>query len=88
MLNLSEVEKFYDSKRKGSCIFVDKYGPSMGKVCGQKTDSLFCDDHEQEGVDKEKATGFLHNLARNPVLLDKILTQIAFFTSPRWTKVM
>ena len=82
MLNLSEVEKFYDSERKGSCIFVDKYGSCMGKVCGQETDkdSLFCDDHAQEGVDMEKAITFLRNLTANPVLLDQILMQISYYS--------
>ena len=82
MLNLSEVEKFYDSKKKGSCVFVDKYGPCTGEVCGQKTnqDSLFCDDHVQEGVDKEKAISFLRNLTANPVLLDQILMQISYYS--------
>ena len=82
MLNLSEVNKFYDSKRKGFCGFVDKYGSCMGKVCGQTTgqDSLFCDDHEQEGVDKERAITFLRNLTTNPALLDKILSQISYYS--------
>ena len=82
MLNLSEVNKFYDSERKGFCIFVDKYGSCMGKVCGQTTDqdSLFCEDHEQEGVDNEKAINFLRNLTANPVLLDKILSEISYYS--------
>ena len=82
MLNLYEVNKFYDSKRKGFCGFVDKYGSCMGKVCGQKTnkDSMFCDDHEQEGVDRERAITFLRNLTANPTLLDKILSQISYYS--------
>ena len=73
MLNLSEVISYYDSQTLGKCNFVAKSGPRMGMFCPNQTATVFCQEHETLGVDKNKAIDFLQKLVKNPEKLNEIL---------------
>ena len=80
MLNLSEVIAFYESQTVGKCNFVAKSGSHMGMTCPNKTNSLFCEKHEDLGVDKNKAIEFLQQLVKNPEKLNEILEDSLFLS--------
>ncbi len=80
MLNLSAILNFYESKKNGNCMYVEKYGSLTGLKCQHKTVSLFCEEHEYKGIDEKKAVQFLLQLTENPEMLNEILKNISYYS--------
>ncbi len=80
MLNLSAILNFYESKKNGNCMYVEKYGSLTGLKCQHKTVSLFCEEHEYKGMDEKKAVQFLLQLTENPEMLNEILKNISYYS--------
>ena len=80
-MELSEVSSFYSQLENGKCHFVEKYGPRMGTKCNVESSSLFCEKHQEYGVDENKAFGFLQTLASNPEFLNGLLDSALFLST-------